>query len=406
MNAILLALVLAAPGPLLLVPNASGLTSYGASGLSCFHDADNSVSMCMLTDDTMGLSIYGQQRTDDANALGMVIKPEAVSPFAAAAKTASPLRVSGGADSKTIVWDNADPSTVCGGTSVTYLIDGTSYTQSYGVAGVNGYCNGGCTTKAQAAASFAAALEARTGIGATVGTVGADTAGVGVTLDPSTASFFFSNETAACTTYSNGGSGCTVIEGIALQTGVTGSNNTAFIASSCQATPSGNAFLSGGGFDASTRFRLSAPTNPENSVNYTSASDGTGGFWRVNAKGSKINGTSKVVTLTFPGGGGAASVTSTGAIPAGASNLQITCRNIAANTGAATSYDLGSGVGLNEYGSLIAGTLSTTTISPNSFSAFPVAGDIVATANGGNAASLSIRCTIFYDLITSADTSN
>lgn len=214
MNAIILALLIPAYGPWgIPPPNASGLTSYGASGVSCFHDADNSVSLCVGTSDTLGLAIYGQNRTDDANSLPLAIHAENVSPFAAAAKTASDARISGGLDSKTVVFTPAGADPDGGGLctaadTVTVTVDGTANVCTYTT-----YCAAGCTTRALAAAALAGCIDAFAGVGASVGTqVGGVASTVGVTADPRTISVILSQNDASCTAISNGTDGCVVIK--------------------------------------------------------------------------------------------------------------------------------------------------------------------------------------------------
>jgi len=378
---------------------ASGVVTTSA-GVTCFYDLDKSVSLCVNTNDTTGLSIYGKNRTDDANALPMVVKTEAVSPFAAAAKVGGPAYVLGNIDSKTIIFDQANPDGFAACTTpatIRIRVNQTDTTLTYGVS----FCVGGtCGTKALACASLASAIDSLDGVGATcVSEV------VGITVDPSTGYFGLQETQPTCTTTSVGNLYSTVVSGLCIQNlGGTATNNTFSLGGTCGTTSGvADVFVGAAGFDAGTRIRSSAATNPESSVNYTSAADGTGGFWRVAAKGAKANNTTKVATITFAGGGGAASVTSAAAIPAKSSGVKVTCRVIVAGA-TCTGFDIGSAIGMNEYGSNIAVALGTTSVSDDTFDSYPVAGDIVLTPVGAATCSnLSARCTFFSDQVT-ADT--
>ena len=112
-------------------------------------------STLRLYTSTTDLGIGGPNRTDDANASPLTIQPSNVAANATAARTASSLILAGGLDSKTLVFDDANPDTGghCAGTTTSLYVcaSGTCGTTTLTY---NTYCAGGCTTQAAACAAL------------------------------------------------------------------------------------------------------------------------------------------------------------------------------------------------------------------------------------------------------------
>lgn len=173
-------------------------------------------SNLIIQTDTSNKEIRGKQLTTDVNGQALSIGPENLWPGAAAAKTPGALALRGGLDSKTLVFDQANPDTggSCPGTTIQLVVctaaGCTTNTYTY-----NTYCSGGCTTQAAACTALAAAVEASAGVGATCGAqTGGSASTVLVTADAGTIYVEWLNETAACTTFSNGTDGGVAIGGM------------------------------------------------------------------------------------------------------------------------------------------------------------------------------------------------
>ena len=190
----------------------SGLATT-ASGLSCFHDNDNSVSLCVYTSDTLGHGISPPNATVDANGKTLTIHAENLPANATAARTASNLVLAGGLDSKTVVFTPAGANPDTGGLctavdTVTVTINGTANVFTYTV-----YCAAGCATRNAAATALAGAIEAVAEVGATVGTITGGVAdAVLITADqPGTVGVLLAQNDATCTAISNGTNGQVVL---------------------------------------------------------------------------------------------------------------------------------------------------------------------------------------------------
>jgi hypothetical protein len=140
------------------------------------------------------------------------------------------------------------------------------------------------------------------------------------------------------------------------------------------------------------------------------ASGGT--FGLESAKGAATTHTLNVESITFPGGGGAASQVTVGSIiPDGAILDGITTRvTTADNGGACTGYTVGDGADIDLYGVAATETQGTTT-TPTSATAsisnpqFGGPFEVTITGTGGNCIDMVVAITAHYRLLTAA-TSN
>jgi hypothetical protein len=379
-------------------------------------------------------------QTADKNAKSLYVHAENVAADATAARTAGNLVLAPAFDSKTLVFDDANPDTGahCPGTTLTLRVNGTSNVLTY-----NTYCAAGCATQAAACAALSAAIEALAGVGATCGTItGGASNAVLVTADqPATYDVAWTAETASCTTYSNGTDGQ-----ILVGDGLVGTPAIAFAQdpttgwyrynSGGISTSSGGAFSSyistsyfqaaGGariGWQSKADWKqtslnivtLGADVGSNNVTHqvFLGAPAGTGGTGTYTNKGAKSLLTINTATITFAAGG-EATKTATGLIPLGAVSHQITGYVlVTADAGSCTTFHVGNTAAADPdmYAASVP-IAAAQTFGPGVASYSPTAqplsvqitaaGDVVLTSVGGAAAckNLSVRISAHYRIDT------
>ena len=444
MNAILLALLIAAPG------NPSSFTAgnpkEGFSGSLpsgvCYKfnggtwsqicsPADGQVrvgnnattSTLDIYTTTTGDAIEPPNMTTDASGVNFTIKAANVAANALDARTPGNVVLAGGLDSKTAYFADANPDTGghCPGTTVVLAVNGTATTYTY-----NTYCAGGCTTIAAATTALAGAITA-TNTAGTTATTGAITGGAANAVlvqpgQPATTNIQWSGATATCLVVSNGVDGCiflgtgTGTSPVYMSVTMTGQ---VLFGSSC-ASYSGTALYAGAVFTTGgvTSYGGSVgQTASGGSLLGTSDSVGAHGIYLVagNGKGATSLWTQNVATATFAAGG-SATVTLAGLVPLGATNLSVTGRVITAESGGGcTSFSVGDGTIAALYALTVpitlAQTFGPTVASYGPTAAIPTtqltnAGNVVLTSVGGaGCKNMVVRVTASY-FIAPPDTTN
>ena len=384
----------------------SGMSTPSA-GLSCFHDTDNSVSLCVYTNDTSITGISSPNKATDANAGNLTIHAENVKANATAARTAGHLVLAGGLDSKTVDFTpagaNPDTGGLCTGVdTVTVTVNSTATVFTYTV-----YCAGGCTTRAAACAALSGAINtAAIGVTSTCGTI---TGGVADAVlisanQPASFAITLSQNDATCTTISNGTDGCLQIGGVAF---LKAPSSSVVFGSTCGAQT-----LSVAGANANFNGYITAVNIIQNTL---TSVDGTGGTYTLTPKGAKYLPTFKVdATYAFAAGGTA--TIEHAIVPKGATSVQCTGYVTTAESGGGcTGYTAGNTVvsaRADRYGTglaITAGSRWSPALGSPTAGSFDCYGGtdcgIILTSTGGGAAckNMVVRVTCSYTLL-SADT--
>jgi hypothetical protein len=408
----------------------SGVTTT-ASGLSCFHDADNSVSICVNTNDTTGTAIYGNRMPNDAAVPPLTVSPRQVFPGVAAANTTGANVIIAPGGGLTQITGVTQAGTA--GDTLTFVVQNNDGTTSTVVltegAGVGQWNCAAAASDAACVANIAALVNATATLNTRVlVTYPAASETCAFTTVPGVSWFLSLTPSDAANAVVTTGTPGRLVIGMPntssttpnivsqgdLTTGIgLGRANTIdfTILGTQRLNVSGSTIIANGiGFTASTSFTSLLGTY----LGTGNAGDGTTGYSMAVTKGAKDLRTLMVKTVTFSGGAGEASKSSSGLIPVGVRGTEITGYVTVTGT-TCTSIDIGTAADPDLYCDNCAVAQGTTFsryvggLGPG-YTAEPAqgqigaAGEVLITANGGNCVSLAIRLTASYENVT-ADTS-